>query len=162
MDLHSPAWQHRRRLSELWNIPETDILLNISVATGNDTLAAADAPALGAFANYVNASVVTISNLYQSFCVEPMESPPPPPPSVPSPMLPPGAEQVVGSITLSGDLASFDEASFKSDLATQLSADCSCTINAADIAVSTTPGSVVVEYTITVKVIANLCHTDIT
>ena len=91
MDFDSPAEQHRRRLSELWNIPETEILLNISVATANDTLAAADAPALGAFANYVNASVVSISNLYQSFCVEPMPSPPPNPPGagLPSPPFPP-------------------------------------------------------------------------
>ena len=82
----------RRRMAQAWSVPTDQIALNVSVSTTNTSVAAVDSPTLASFSTQVNASVIAISNLYHSFCVEPIIFPPPPVAPLPYPPPPPPPE----------------------------------------------------------------------
>ena len=61
----------RRRMAAQWGVGEDQLAINVSVASNDDDLGAAESPNLAAFSTALNTSVVAISNLYRSFCVAP-------------------------------------------------------------------------------------------
>ena len=80
----------RRMLAVQMGVPPWDLVINVSIATDNATLATEDVnPALVSFSSLVNTSILKISSLYHSFCVAPAPPPPPSPPSPPPTPPPP-------------------------------------------------------------------------
>ena len=75
-----------RRMAAQWGVPAESLAINVSVASLVVNITPPGSQTVDRFREAFNVSLLAISDLYHSFCVEPA---PPPPPSPPPPLPPP-------------------------------------------------------------------------